>query len=126
MVGVKGSPRAPTGPPAQLQQAYCELNRRIAEHKCERRHVGKAELTLQAIQDAEAQVDRLRQEAQKEGRGDAGHRQAGAAGADPGGWAGLEGPGPGKGSVRRWALRSAPPLCPHRGGGGARDEVPGH
>lgn len=66
MVGVKGSPRAPTGPPAQLQQAYCELNRRIAEHdKCERRHVGKAELTLQAIQDAEAQVDRLRQEAQK-------------------------------------------------------------
>ncbi|XP_019513407.1 PREDICTED: putative IQ motif and ankyrin repeat domain-containing protein LOC642574 homolog isoform X4 [Hipposideros armiger] len=48
-----------------LQQAYCELNRRIAEHKCERRHVGKAELTLQAIQDAEAQVDRLRQEAQK-------------------------------------------------------------
>lgn len=26
----------------------------------------------------------------------------------------------------RWALWSAPPSCPHRGGGGARDEVPGH
>lgn len=41
----------PSGQPCphpQLQQAYCELNRRIAEHdKCERRHVGKAELTLQ-------------------------------------------------------------------------------
>ncbi|OWK04449.1 hypothetical protein Celaphus_00016125 [Cervus elaphus hippelaphus] len=32
----------------QLQQAYCELNRRIAEHdKCERRGAGLAELTLQ-------------------------------------------------------------------------------
>ncbi|XP_070238599.1 IQ motif and ankyrin repeat domain-containing protein 1 isoform X2 [Bos mutus] len=50
----------------QLQQAYCELNRRIAEHdKCERRGVGLAELTLQAIKDAEEQVDRLQQEAQK-------------------------------------------------------------
>ncbi|XP_053786088.1 IQ motif and ankyrin repeat domain-containing protein 1 isoform X3 [Desmodus rotundus] len=50
----------------ELQQAYCELNRRITEHdKCERRLAGKAELTLQAIKDAEAQVDRLRQEAQK-------------------------------------------------------------
>ncbi|XP_053516969.1 IQ motif and ankyrin repeat domain-containing protein 1 isoform X2 [Artibeus jamaicensis] len=50
----------------ELQQAYCELNRRIAEHdKCEQRRVGVAELTLQAIKDAEAQVDRLRQEAQK-------------------------------------------------------------
>lgn len=50
----------------ELQQAYCELNRRIAEHdKCERRRAGLAELTLQAIRDAEAQVDRLRQEAQK-------------------------------------------------------------
>lgn len=32
----------------ELQQAYCELNRRVAEHdRCERRRVGKAELTLQ-------------------------------------------------------------------------------
>ncbi|XP_069321990.1 IQ motif and ankyrin repeat domain-containing protein 1 [Eulemur rufifrons] len=50
----------------ELQQAYCELNRRITEHdKCERKLTGKTELTLQAIKDAEAQVDRLRQEAQK-------------------------------------------------------------
>ncbi|XP_020740532.2 IQ motif and ankyrin repeat domain-containing protein 1 isoform X3 [Odocoileus virginianus] len=50
----------------QLQQAYCELNRRIAEHdKCERRGAGLAKLTLQAIKDAEEQVDRLQQEAQK-------------------------------------------------------------
>ncbi|XP_006830935.1 PREDICTED: putative IQ motif and ankyrin repeat domain-containing protein LOC642574-like [Chrysochloris asiatica] len=71
----------------RLQQAYCELNRRITEHdKCERKQMGKTELTLQvgdtctrgrqssgaqphlsckAIRDAEAQVDRLRQEAQK-------------------------------------------------------------
>nr|XP_048310443.1 IQ motif and ankyrin repeat domain-containing protein 1 [Myodes glareolus] len=50
----------------ELQQAYCELNRRITEHdKCERKCMGKTELTLQAIKDAEAQVDRLRQEAQK-------------------------------------------------------------
>ncbi|XP_045716835.1 IQ motif and ankyrin repeat domain-containing protein 1 isoform X4 [Phyllostomus hastatus] len=50
----------------ELQQAYCELNRRITEHdKCEQRRAGLAELTLQAIKDAEAQVDRLRQEAQK-------------------------------------------------------------
>ncbi|XP_053414430.1 IQ motif and ankyrin repeat domain-containing protein 1 [Nycticebus coucang] len=52
--------------PAQLHQAYCELNRRITQHdKCEQRQAGKTELTLQAIRDAEAQVDRLRQEAQK-------------------------------------------------------------
>ncbi|XP_024903377.1 putative IQ motif and ankyrin repeat domain-containing protein LOC642574 homolog [Pteropus alecto] len=50
----------------ELQQAYCELSRRVTEHdKCEQRHMGKTELTLQAIKDAEAQVDRLRQEAQK-------------------------------------------------------------
>ncbi|ELW63402.1 hypothetical protein TREES_T100016033 [Tupaia chinensis] len=50
----------------ELQQAYCELNRRVAEHdKCEARCMGKTELTLQAIKDAEAQVDRLRQEALK-------------------------------------------------------------
>ncbi|KAM7075399.1 IQ motif and ankyrin repeat domain-containing protein 1 isoform 5-T5 [Molossus nigricans] len=50
----------------KLQQAYCELSRRTAEHDhCEQRCMGKAQLTLQAIKDAEAQVDRLRQEAQK-------------------------------------------------------------
>lgn len=32
----------------QLQQAYCELNRRITEHdKCERKCMGKTELTLE-------------------------------------------------------------------------------
>uniref|UniRef100_A0A2K6Q9X5 IQ motif and ankyrin repeat containing 1 n=1 Tax=Rhinopithecus roxellana TaxID=61622 RepID=A0A2K6Q9X5_RHIRO len=50
----------------ELQQAYCELSRRIAEHdQCEWRCMDKTKLTLQAIKDAEAQVDRLRQEAQK-------------------------------------------------------------
>ncbi|KAL4842196.1 hypothetical protein H8958_002840, partial [Nasalis larvatus] len=50
----------------ELQQAYCELSRRIAEHdQCEWRCMDKTKLTLQAIRDAEAQVDRLRQEAQK-------------------------------------------------------------
>ncbi|GAB1299477.1 IQ motif and ankyrin repeat domain-containing protein 1 [Apodemus speciosus] len=50
----------------ELQQAYCELNRRIMEHdKCERKCMDKTQLTLEAIKDAEAQVDRLRQEAQK-------------------------------------------------------------
>ncbi|XP_076691910.1 IQ motif and ankyrin repeat domain-containing protein 1 [Callospermophilus lateralis] len=50
----------------ELQQAYCELNRRITEHEeCERQCMGRTELTLQAIKDSEAQVDRLRQEAQK-------------------------------------------------------------
>nr|XP_060467543.1 LOW QUALITY PROTEIN: IQ motif and ankyrin repeat domain-containing protein 1 [Panthera onca] len=50
----------------ELQQAHCELNRRITEHdKCEGRRLGRTELTLQAIKDAEAQVDRLRLEARK-------------------------------------------------------------
>ncbi|XP_038936453.1 IQ motif and ankyrin repeat domain-containing protein 1 isoform X3 [Rattus norvegicus] len=50
----------------ELQQAYCELNRRIMEHdKCERKGLGKTELTLEAIRDAETQVDKLRLEAQK-------------------------------------------------------------
>ncbi|XP_037658561.1 LOW QUALITY PROTEIN: IQ motif and ankyrin repeat domain-containing protein 1 [Choloepus didactylus] len=50
----------------ELQQAYCELNRRITEQdKSEREHMGNTELTLQAIRDAEAQVDRPRQEAQR-------------------------------------------------------------
>ncbi|PNJ07949.1 IQANK1 isoform 2 [Pongo abelii] len=50
----------------ELQQAYCELSRRISEHdQCEWRCMDKTKLTLQAIKDAEAQVDRLRQEAQK-------------------------------------------------------------
>ncbi|XP_044236163.2 IQ motif and ankyrin repeat domain-containing protein 1 [Ursus arctos] len=51
---------------AQLQQAYCELNQRVTEHEeFERRCPGQAELTLQAVKDAEAQVDRLRLEAQE-------------------------------------------------------------
>ncbi|XP_040482094.1 IQ motif and ankyrin repeat domain-containing protein 1-like [Ursus maritimus] len=51
---------------AQLQQAYCELNQRVTEHEeCEQRCPGQAELTLQAVKDAEAQVDRLRLEAQE-------------------------------------------------------------
>nr|XP_034491636.1 LOW QUALITY PROTEIN: putative IQ motif and ankyrin repeat domain-containing protein LOC642574 homolog [Marmota flaviventris] len=51
----------------ELQQAYCELNRRIGAEReeCERQCMGRTELTLQAIKDSEAQVDRLRQEAQK-------------------------------------------------------------
>ncbi|XP_055288218.1 IQ motif and ankyrin repeat domain-containing protein 1 isoform X3 [Moschus berezovskii] len=50
----------------KLQQAYCKFNQRIAEHdKCKRRGAGLAELMLQAIKDAEEQVDRLQQEAQK-------------------------------------------------------------
>ncbi|PNI46230.1 LOW QUALITY PROTEIN: IQANK1 isoform 2 [Pan troglodytes] len=50
----------------ELQQAYCELSRRVSEHdQCEWRCMDKTKLTLQAIKDTEAQVDRLRQEAQK-------------------------------------------------------------
>ncbi|XP_055981393.1 IQ motif and ankyrin repeat domain-containing protein 1 [Sorex fumeus] len=50
----------------ELQQAYCELYRRVTEHdKCEQRHQGLSQITLQAIKDAEDRVDRLRQEAQK-------------------------------------------------------------
>ncbi|KAM6171839.1 IQ motif and ankyrin repeat domain-containing protein 1 [Erethizon dorsatum] len=49
-----------------LQQAYCELHRRISEHdRCQQKCPGKAKLTLQAIKDTEAHVDKLRQEAQK-------------------------------------------------------------
>ncbi|XP_027949361.1 putative IQ motif and ankyrin repeat domain-containing protein LOC642574 homolog [Eumetopias jubatus] len=51
---------------AQLQQAYCEPARRTAEHEaCETSCPGRAELALQAIRDAETQVDRLRLEARK-------------------------------------------------------------
>ncbi|KAM6148269.1 IQ motif and ankyrin repeat domain-containing protein 1 [Rhynchocyon petersi] len=50
----------------ELQQAYCELSHRMAEHdKCEQRRIGLAELTLQAIKDFEAHVDRLRLGARK-------------------------------------------------------------
>ncbi|XP_047583493.1 IQ motif and ankyrin repeat domain-containing protein 1 isoform X5 [Lutra lutra] len=50
----------------QLQQAYCELNRRTAEHEeCAQRDPCRADLTLQAIKDAEARVDRLRLEARE-------------------------------------------------------------
>ncbi|KFO30649.1 hypothetical protein H920_08027 [Fukomys damarensis] len=49
-----------------LQQAYCELHRRISEHdRCRQKCPGKAELTLQAVKDTEAHVAMLRQEAQK-------------------------------------------------------------
>uniref|UniRef100_H0W7B8 IQ motif and ankyrin repeat containing 1 n=1 Tax=Cavia porcellus TaxID=10141 RepID=H0W7B8_CAVPO len=49
-----------------LQQAYCELHRRISEHdRCQQKCPGKAELTLQAIKDTEVHVGKLRQEAQK-------------------------------------------------------------
>ncbi|CAK7289189.1 IQ motif and ankyrin repeat domain-containing protein 1 [Vulpes lagopus] len=47
-------------------QAYCELNRRITEQdECEGRCARQAELTLQAIKDAGAQVDKLQLEAQR-------------------------------------------------------------
>nr|XP_014348759.1 PREDICTED: putative IQ motif and ankyrin repeat domain-containing protein LOC642574 homolog [Latimeria chalumnae] len=45
----------------ELQKAYCELNKRITEHdKCERKNMGKTDITLQAIHDAERTVDSLR------------------------------------------------------------------
>nr|XP_012417921.1 PREDICTED: putative IQ motif and ankyrin repeat domain-containing protein LOC642574 homolog [Odobenus rosmarus divergens] len=51
---------------AQLQQAYCELARRTAEHEaCEPSCPGWAELAVQAIRDTETQVDRLRLEDRK-------------------------------------------------------------
>ncbi|XP_040847526.1 IQ motif and ankyrin repeat domain-containing protein 1 [Ochotona curzoniae] len=50
----------------ELQQAYCELSCRIAESEAGcGRCVGRTELMAQAIRDAEARVDGLRQEAQK-------------------------------------------------------------
>ncbi|XP_044859342.1 IQ motif and ankyrin repeat domain-containing protein 1 isoform X6 [Mauremys mutica] len=50
----------------ELQQAYCELNRRITEHdKCQRKQMVNAELTLQAIGDAETLVETLRLAAEK-------------------------------------------------------------
>uniref|UniRef100_A0A674K1B4 IQ motif and ankyrin repeat containing 1 n=1 Tax=Terrapene triunguis TaxID=2587831 RepID=A0A674K1B4_9SAUR len=50
----------------ELQQAYCELNRRITEHdKCQRKQMVNAELTLQAIGDAEKLVETLRLAAEK-------------------------------------------------------------
>ncbi|XP_069931711.1 IQ motif and ankyrin repeat domain-containing protein 1 isoform X2 [Oryctolagus cuniculus] len=49
----------------ELQQAYCELSRRIAElDACERRRAVSTEPSAQAVKDAEARVDRLRQQAQ--------------------------------------------------------------
>nr|XP_020660097.1 putative IQ motif and ankyrin repeat domain-containing protein LOC642574 homolog [Pogona vitticeps] len=45
----------------ELQQAYCELNRRIREHdKCQQKQRSNAEITLRAISDAEELVERLR------------------------------------------------------------------
>ncbi|KAH0617291.1 hypothetical protein JD844_015327 [Phrynosoma platyrhinos] len=50
----------------ELQQAYSELNRRITEHdKCQRKQMGNAEITLQAIADAEALVEQLRRVAEE-------------------------------------------------------------
>ncbi|XP_029448139.1 putative IQ motif and ankyrin repeat domain-containing protein LOC642574 homolog isoform X3 [Rhinatrema bivittatum] len=50
----------------ELQQAYCELNRRITEHdKCMVKHRDKTELTLQSIHDAEATVESVRITAMK-------------------------------------------------------------
>ncbi|XP_048338628.1 IQ motif and ankyrin repeat domain-containing protein 1 [Sphaerodactylus townsendi] len=47
----------------KLQQAYCELNRRITEHdKCQRKQMGNAEITLHAIADAEGLVQKLQGE----------------------------------------------------------------
>uniref|UniRef100_A0A8C4TBX0 Uncharacterized protein n=1 Tax=Erpetoichthys calabaricus TaxID=27687 RepID=A0A8C4TBX0_ERPCA len=44
-----------------FQKAYCELNKRIYEHdKCELENKGKTKITLQAIQDAEAQMEKCR------------------------------------------------------------------
>lgn len=85
---------------------------------------------LQAIQDAEAQVDRLRQEAQKAEETLAMARLELREQTEEGGrgWGlqgGRERSGPGR-DIGRWAFWLAPPLCLHRGGRGARDEVPGH
>ncbi|XP_073748782.1 LOW QUALITY PROTEIN: IQ motif and ankyrin repeat domain-containing protein 1 [Callorhinus ursinus] len=64
--GGKGAGQPRPGARAQLQQAYCELARRTAEHEeCEPSCPGRAELALQAIRDTETQVDRLRLEARK-------------------------------------------------------------
>lgn len=90
---------------------------------CPERSVGPL---LQAVKDAEAQVDRLRLEAQKAeemlalARLECGGRaQEGGRGS---GW-GPEGRGEG---IGRQARRLAPHLHPHRGGGAARAEVSGH
>ncbi|XP_035582977.1 LOW QUALITY PROTEIN: putative IQ motif and ankyrin repeat domain-containing protein LOC642574 homolog [Zalophus californianus] len=65
-LNVQRSARAQRQWHAQLQQAYCEPARRTAEHEaCETSCPGRAELALQAIRDAETQVDRLRLEARK-------------------------------------------------------------
>ncbi|MGH0158210.1 UNVERIFIED_CONTAM: hypothetical protein FKN15_062905 [Acipenser sinensis] len=49
----------------ELQKAYCELNKRISEHdKCERKNMGKTELTLTAIHDAEDVVEKAKVAAQ--------------------------------------------------------------
>nr|XP_015212678.1 PREDICTED: putative IQ motif and ankyrin repeat domain-containing protein LOC642574 homolog isoform X1 [Lepisosteus oculatus]XP_015212679.1 PREDICTED: putative IQ motif and ankyrin repeat domain-containing protein LOC642574 homolog isoform X1 [Lepisosteus oculatus] len=50
----------------ELQKAYCELNKRISEHdKCERKGLDRAQLTLPAIGEAEQQLERVREEAQR-------------------------------------------------------------
>ncbi|XP_066547391.1 IQ motif and ankyrin repeat domain-containing protein 1 [Amia ocellicauda] len=50
----------------ELQRAYCELNKRIAEHdKCERKRMGREELTLTAVREAEEELARARAAAQQ-------------------------------------------------------------
>lgn len=171
-----GGPQ-PRLPPAQLQQAYCELSQRIAEHdQCERRCVGTAEPTLQvgggpgrlplphtgrslpgvgpsitawgvpasgtervkhrseqrsvasflqAIQDAEAQVDRLRQEVQKAEETLAMAKLELREQTQEGEGCGAGRPGPGRG-IGGGTRLVGPLTLPHRGGGDPRAEVPGH
>lgn len=75
-------------------------------------------------------MDRLRQEAQKAEETLAMARLELREQTEEGGrgWGlqgGRERSGPGR-DIGRWALWLAPPLCLHRGGRGAGDEVPGH
>ncbi|XP_030897301.1 putative IQ motif and ankyrin repeat domain-containing protein LOC642574 homolog [Leptonychotes weddellii] len=63
--GLEGSSPGWPGPRAQLQQAYCELAGGSSSAECEPSCPGRAELALQAIRDAETQVDRLWLEARK-------------------------------------------------------------
>ncbi|KAJ6661477.1 hypothetical protein lerEdw1_014386 [Lerista edwardsae] len=59
--GPRGGTLSGASLPPQLQQAYCELNRRITEHdKCQRKRMDNAEITLHAIADTEGLVERLR------------------------------------------------------------------
>ncbi|XP_064443830.1 LOW QUALITY PROTEIN: IQ motif and ankyrin repeat domain-containing protein 1 [Mirounga angustirostris] len=63
--GSGGQRARPARPRAQLQRAYCELAGGSPSAECEPSCPGRAELALQAIGDAETQVDRLWLEARK-------------------------------------------------------------